>query len=231
MVRVECSDGGPVEGEGVRRRDKGHVRGGIRAGARCDVGIVEDDEAIGINFAGQKVTSRIAGPKRPLLIVTIDVSQDDDILKREDRSERETEVRREIWRRSWRDVDVCDVEVSSGDESFDEDDFRDAVVDGRGDFLEGDGVVDESEQTATPTSAPWTVTPDNREAWKRRETGVCAELRFLDAGNDDVIAGKEVVKLSGRIPNAITVPADDATRRRRIIALAVIFVNNTFSSL
>ena len=55
------------------------------------------------------------------------------------------EVRREICRGSRRNVDVGEFKVVTGDFGVDEKDFRSAVVDGRLELVELDGVVDEGE--------------------------------------------------------------------------------------
>ena len=53
-------------------------------------------------------------------------------------------------------------------------------------------MIDEGEEVATSHR---TVAFDNSVAGKFRRFGLMPELRLLDAGNNDVVTGEEVVKL------------------------------------
>ena len=73
--------------------------------------------------------------------------------------------------------------------------------------------MDEREQTTTTTTHP--IKSNNCKARELRLARVDSKFRLLDASNDDIVAGEEIVELGSRVPYAITVPAYDAFRRRR----------------
>ena len=90
----------------------------------------------------------------------------------------------------WRDVDICNLELSVGDVDFDDEDLGDVVVDWRRKLLELDGVVDESDETPTTAHA---ILPDDCIAGEGRKTRVCPQFRFLDARNEYIMTRKKVV--------------------------------------
>ena len=119
---------------------------------------------------------------------------------------------REISGRSWRDVDVGEVELLARESSVDEDRFGETVVDRRVELEVRDGVMDERDEA---TTTPRPVAPDDRITRKRRSAGGRAKFRLLNACYQHVIPGDELVQFRCRVPDAIAVPGDNARRGRR----------------
>ena len=71
------------------------------------------------------------------------------------------------------------------------------------------------EREKAPTTATRSILSNNCIARKFRYARSVPELRLLDAGNDRILPGEEVTDFSGRIMDAVTVPAYDRLGRRR----------------
>ena len=135
--------------------------------------------------------------------MTVDVSKDDGVGEGEERSEGEVEVWRDVDRGRWRDVDIGDVELLSGNGDSDDENFRDAVVDWRGDVDVGDGVMDEGDETPAPSNS---VLSDGGEAREAREARIRSQLRLLYACHEDIFTKQKVPELGCRIAKAIAIP-------------------------
>ena len=110
------------------------------------------------------------------------------------------------------DVQVDDGDVLAGDVCFDENRFGDAVVEWSWNLDVIERVVNQREQSPTATSRP--VKADGSVAGESGGSCGGAKLGFLQTHDFDLTPGDEVGKLSGRVADAITVPADDGRRGR-----------------
>ena len=122
----------------------------------------------------------------------IEIPQDNEVRESEERRDVQDVVRRKVSSRSRRNVEVSDRSFGAGDGDFDDDGFAEAVVDGRGDLREGDGVMDEGDDSPGALSA---VSADGSITRKRRKARVRAQLCFLHARDQHVVTIEKLVEL------------------------------------